>query len=400
MIRTDQPENRSPEARQPVFQTHGEEAKFRKRNWYLLGSAAAGLVAMVLAGLFLGYTHLRHQRLPVHRNSEIRANKSSSPFDAIQQPFALLETKLHVLQRELQKNLPLIMEEPLWRSIADMLEIADFQQAKLFLFSNPEHQLLPTLVLLEGNTARLKAEIASGGSLKSILQPGEDATYRLGSATLKMAYKIGFPAESYRVWFHDDWIVCAPMSQSHLWMDGQKQWLAYSVVRFATSVHEPDPLAVLSVRVPEDLPPDWSRALIPESLKADTAQSDEINPQASDFLAVLDRSLRQVESLAGAFRFVENAERRLQYAQQFREGFDGDLVFNRLQAGVKPNDRSSMGAIVSKLLHNDRLDTTVELLDDRLTVGLRWQAEDDPILMRAATEAVFGPTAIETPPHP
>ena len=190
------------------------------------------------------------------------------------------------------------------------------------------------------------------------------------------------------------------MSQSHLWMDGQKQWLAYSVVRFATSVHEPDPLAVLSVRVPEDLPPDWSRALIPESLKADTAQSDEINPQASDFLAVLDRSLRQVESLAGAFRFVGNAERRLQYAQQFREGFDGDLVFNRLQAGVKPNDRSSMGAIVSKLLHNDRLDTTVELLDDRLTVGLRWQAEDDPILMRAATEAVFGPTAIETPPHP
>jgi len=236
--------------------------------------------------------------------------------------------------------------------------------------------------------------------IQKILQPAEGKAYRFSHQVVELASASGFPAKSYRIWFHRDKVVCAPVKQSHIWKDGQEHWRSYSVVQFAESFEKPGRLAVFSVRIPEELPRDWTHSLIPDTLRRSDPRSEQVTGAATDFLTLLDRSLRQIDAMAGTFRFVGDNGRLLQYVQHFRQSSSGDRVFNRLQSVEKQHDRSSIGSILSKLLHHDRLNTTVELHENRLTVGLGWQAGDDQALLHAAIEAVFGPHRTGPTPPP
>ena len=151
----------------------------------------------------------------------------------------------------------------------------------------------------------------------------------------------------------------------------------------------------LAVRIPENLPKGWTHSLIPESVGRGDPEARQTIDAAVPFLALLDRSIQQIVSMAGVFRFVGDGGRSLQYAQQFRAGNDGNDVFTRLQSGSPFGDRTSISAIISKLLHHDRLNTSVELHESRLTVDLEWQSDDDQALLQAVVEAVFGSNRFE-----
>lgn len=395
VIRTDQPESQSPEARQPQFQTYTGTQKSSKKNKILLAFAVAAVLVLIIAGLFFGYPILFRERTPQRSISETQDRPAPTPADAVQQPFVLLKAELPALRRQLQPRLPAIAEDPRWRFAASILDSAGLQQAKVFLYADSEYQMLPVFVLQGNKSANVKTALLRTGLLERFLTPAEGAAYRFNPGFLDFAAKNGFPADSYRVWFHTDWVVCAPMKQSHLWKDGTAHWLSFSVVEIAETLGNPIELAAMAVRIPEDLPPGWTNALIPAPLHRDDPRSEPKTHAAADFMVLLDRSLRQIDLMAGMFRFVDQKGRRLQYVQRFRQSADGNQVFTRLQSDRNQDDRTSMGTIFSKLLHHDRLNTTVELRDNRLTVDLQWQAEDDQALLQAATEAVFGPNRSE-----
>ncbi len=400
VIRTDQPESQSPAASQPQFQTYTGKPNSSKKKKILLAFAAAAVLALSITGLFFGYPILFRERTPQRSISKAPDRPALTPADAVQQPLVLLKAELPALRRQLQPHLPVITEDLRWRLATSILDSAGLQQAKVFLYPDSEYQILPVLVLQGNESANVKTKLLSTGLLERFLTPAEGEAYRFNPGVLDIAAKNGFPADSYRVWVHTNWIVCAPMKQSHLWKDGTAHWLSFSVVEIAETFGKPVELAAMAVRIPEDLPPGWTNALIPAPLHGGDPGSEPKTHAAANFMVLLDRSLRQIDLMAGMFRFVDQKGRLLQYMQRFRQSADGNQVFTRLQSDRNQDDRTSMGTIFSKLLHHDRLNTTVELRDNRLTVDLEWQAEDDQVLLQAVTEAVFGPNRSEGTTEP
>lgn len=400
VIRTDQRESEASETRQPVFQTYSGKPDTRKRRVFLLASAATGMLVLIATGIFFGYPLLFHKGPPGHsaRETPFRAAKSTEGVG--KEPFILLEADLPALRRELQKRLPFIIDDPNWRFASAVLAVSEIQRMKLLLYPDPENQMLPVLILQGNESADLKKPLLHSDPWERILLPAEGNAYRFNPMVLETAAKSGFPAKSYRIWFHPGWAVCAPLKQSQLWEGGTERWHSLAVARFAEALEKPIQLAGLSVRIPQNLPRGWTNSLIPDSLRRSDRDSRQAIAAAADFLALLDRSMQQIDSMAGVFRFLGDKGRQLQYAQQFREGFDAIPVFNRLQSGENQNDHESIVATFGELLHHDRLNTTIELHESRLTVGLQWQAEDDQALMQAVIEAVFSPKHAQKPTRP
>ena len=397
VIRTDQPESILSQPRQPVFHTYSGIPKSRNKKIVFLASAAAGLLALVVTAIFFGYP-LLFPNISLERIfREPPARTGLTPADGDEQPFAYIDTDLPALQKELAARLPFIMDDPRWRFAAAVLKAAEFQRAKIFLYPDSGSQMLPVLVLQANKAADPPSTLLRRIPVKGILLPAEGNAYRFGPKALEIADGSGFPAASYRIWFHTDWMVCAPKKQSRLWADGNAGWHNYSVARFPESFEQPIRLAGITVRIPEDLPRGWTRSLIPDS----TQNSDPVGLQlidaATDFLVLLDSSMQQIDSMAGVFQFTGETGRSLQYIQRFRQGIDGNPVFTRLQSDNNHQDRTTIGAIFSKLLHHDRLNTSVQFRESQLNIRLEWQAEDDQAMRQAAFDAVFGPNRFEMP---
>lgn len=391
VIRTDQPESEPSEDRQPVFQTYSEATAARKKIRVLLAGAAVGLLTVAAAGIFFGYPLLFPARSPEHGIQATPERSAPSAGDAQRQPFVLLEADLPALGRELQKRHPIFTEDPRWRFALAVLETTALRRAKLFLYTDPKSRIVPVLVLQGSAAADLKKTMVHTSPWDRIFLPAEGSAFRFSPMVIETAAASGFPAESYRIWFHTGWIACAPINQSLLWEGGKERWQSYSVARFSETVVKPIELAGLAVRIPEDLPQGWTRSLIPKSAGRSEPEARQAIDAAGPFLALLDSSMQQIDSMAGVFRFVGEKGRLLQYIQQFRQDIDGSRIFDRLQTEKKAPDRTSISAIFSELLHHDRLNTTVELYERQLTVKLHWQAEDDQALLQAVMEAVFGP---------
>ncbi len=395
VIRTDQPESEPPETHQPVFRAYPATSNSRKRKAVRLAAAALVLLALIITGSFFGYPLLFPQRPPDGSTRETSTRPAPAPAGVERQPVVLLETDLAALRQELQSRLTFITDDPRWRFATAVLDSAGPLRAKLFLYPDPKSQMLPVLVLQGNRADDLQAAFLRGEALARILLPAEGKTYRFSPGAVQIASRSEFPAERYRVWFHPGWAVCAPQAQSPLWEDGKERWRTFPVARFSETLDRPIRLAGLTVRIPQDLPRGWTRSLIPESVRRSDPEARQTIDAAAEFLALLDRSMGEIESLSAVFQFAGDNGRSLQYAQEFRQGIDGNQVFTRLQSGNNHRDRRSITAIFGKLLHHDQLNTTVELRDHRLTVSLEWQAEDDQVLLQAVMEAVFGPDHIQ-----
>ena len=391
VIRTDLSQGTSPAADQPVFETYVAEPNIRKKRRFLLAGTAAVLLALIVTGAIFGKSYWQQIRSVVGGIETPRSQPAPTNTDNGHQPLIVLETDLPMLHRELQTRLPLLTDDPRWRFTAAVIKTARLRQAKLFLYADAKHQILPVVVLQGGEAEDLKAAMLRMGQLDYFLLPAEGKAYRFNREILQIASRSGFPADAYRVWFHPGWLVCAPVSQSQLWKEGKQHWRSFSVVQFAETLGKPIRLASLAVRVPQDLPQGWTRSLIPDSLPQSDPASVQALDAAAGFLSLLERSLRQIDSMAGLFRFDGKNGRQLQYAQQFRSGVDSTPIFIRLQSENNHHDRTSVSAIFSKLLHHDRLNSSVELSENQLTVIARWQAEDDQALLQALIETIFGP---------
>ena len=391
VFRTDQPENPPEDSRQPVFQTYSGPKKSNKKKFVMLASACIGLFALIAAGVFFGYPLLLPQNQPQRSNLESSARSIQTTDSAADQPFVLLEADLPALRRELSQRFNYAASDPRWRFVSVLEELSAIRRVYILLYPDPQERILPVLVMQGNKASDLKKALLHNEPWQHLLVPAEGSAYRFHPKALGIAATGGFPAKSYRIWIHADWAVCAPQKQSPLWQRGRKQWHSYLVSQFADTVEKPIRLVGLAVRIPENLPEGWTHSLIPETISRDDPQARLTIDAAAPFLSLLDSSIRQIVSMAGAFRFVGDDGRSVQYAQQFRTGIDGNDVFTRLQSGSLPGDRTSISAIISKLLHHDRLHTAVELHENRLSVDLKWQSDDDQVLLQAVFDAVFGP---------
>ena len=390
VIRTDRPENSASDTLQPVFQTYTETANSGRRNVVLVTSAAALLFAVIAAAILFGYPLLTREPSPNRSTAENPVRSAPDTAKSEDQPLILLEADLPALRRELQKRLPKFTKDPRWRIASTVLNGASLQRAKLFLYPDPKNRILPVLILQGEKAVDLKRTLLHSQPWKRILIPAEGSAYRLAPDVVATASKGGFPAESYRIWFHSGWTVCAPLPQKQLWEAGKEHWNSFSVVRASETLEKPIQLTGLAARIPANLSHGWTRSLIPDSVRRNDPEAEQLFDAAAGFLALLDRSIQQIDSMAGVFQFVGKDGRLLQYAQLFREGVDSNRIFSRLQTEKTTLDRTSIAAIFSNLLQHDRLNTTVELYGRHLTVSVDWQADDDQILLKAVIEAVFG----------
>ena len=400
VIRTDQPEGQPADSHQPVFQTYSGTEGSKKKKVVILASACVGLLVLIAAGIFFGYPQLLSKQQSQHRILGPPAHSTQAPDSAAVQPFILLEADLSALRRELKQRFSHASSDPRWGFATFLGELSTVRRIHLFIYPDPQDRILPVLVLQGNKAADLKRTLLQNDPWQHLLVPAEGNSYRFNPKALETAAAGGFPASSYRIWIHADWAVCAPQKQSKLWQAGMKQWHAYSVARFAETVEKPIRLIGLAVQIPENLPRGWTHLLIPESVRRGDPEARQTIDAAAPFLALMDRSIQQIVSMAGAFRFVGDGGRSLQYAQQFRAGNDGNDVFTRLQSGNPLGDRTSISTIISKLLHHDRLHTSVELHESRLTVDLEWQSDDDQALLQAVVEAVFGSNRFEGTDRP
>ena len=395
VIRTDQPKSPSEDSRQPVFQTYSGTTNSKKKKLVMLASACTGLLALISVAIIFGYPLLLPRHQPQRNIAEPSAQSIQSPDRAADQPFVLLEADLPALRRELTQRFTHTASDPRWQFVSVLEKLSAVRRVSVLLYPDTQDRILPVLVLQGSKATDLKNAMLHNDPWQHLFVPAEENAYRFHHKALGIADTGGFPAKSYRIWFHADWAVCAPQKQSPLWQDGMKQWHAYSVFRYAETVEKPIRLVGLAVRIPKNLPKGWTHSLIPETVSRDDPQARRTIDAAAPFLALLDHSIQQIVSMAGAFRFVGDDGRSLQYAQQFRAGIDGSDVFTRLQSGSLPGDRTSISAIIGRLLHHDRLHTSVELHKNRLSVDLQWQSDDDQALLQAVIDAVFGPKQLK-----
>jgi hypothetical protein len=157
------------------------------------------------------------------------------------------------------------------------------------------------------------------------------------------------------------------------------------------AIAQPRDLAVLSIRIPENLDADW-----PKKIQGNPAVQQ--NPQTAMMIAIgsgmlrqSSESLKDVDSLAIGFRLDEANGRMLRYAQQFRKGVDGKQIYRLLRDG-NPDNMDTDGTVLKliELFNDPRYKHTLTHKNNRLMIGLNWAQSQDEAVLSALSEATIG----------
>jgi predicted Zn finger-like uncharacterized protein len=360
----------------------------RKRPRVL--GAVAGVIVVVLIGVVLGSNLLK---VDWSRLTKWKAAKRAQVSPTIDegQPFLGMNLNVPLLLGAIEKRVPEEKKDIKYQTIITALNSLQLQRVQLFFYPDPEHSILPVLLVHGSDRQTLDDFLGGEGPLKAFMERMEDGTYRLKKEAIPEAEKNKFPVDLYRVWLVESRAVLAPKSLFRTWEHGESSLLTSQVARLAASIETPEDLASLAIRIPENIHRGWDEKIQNHPALQGKPQAAMVAGLGGSIMSQLTEPLKQIESLALGFRFSGEKGRALRYIQQFRRGIDGARVYQQLNTG-KWEDMDIDGIVMNmvKVLRDERFDSKLQFDDNRLALEFKWSEKDDKAIFAALSEATIG----------
>ncbi len=364
-------------------------------------AAAAGILIVVLAGYFaaghgskLSGSRFGPDKIIGKKPAIQKAEPGLEPkaATAAAEPFLALKLNVPLLMEAIDRNLPEHKKDIKYKMATGIFRSFGLSRLQLYLYPDPQHAFLPVILAESEEGQNLEKQLKSQGNYIQFLEPVSDGGFRIKTEVLPEDRLTPFPIDRYRIQFVDHTAVLAPENLSRALKEGQDFVLSSQVAQMMASIAQPEDLAVLAVRVPENFSNDWQKKIRGNPALQQNPQAAMVAAMGGGVLAQLSEPLKDVESLAIGFRLDESNGRVLRYAQQFREGVDGNRIYQQLQSR-NPDDLNVDG-LVSKLieLFNDpRYRHKIDHENNHLMLELNWEKLHDKSVLATLSEATLGP---------
>jgi transcription elongation factor Elf1 len=385
----------------PVVDAGQPVNPIRKKPWVL--AIAAGILMVVLAGYFAG-THwsklsgsrsgidkIIGKKPAIQKTEPGRGPITTTKATKTTEPFLALILNVPLLMEAIDRNLPEEKKDIKYKMTTGILESFGFGKIQLYLYPDPQHTVLPVILATSKDGKSLEKHLKSQNNYIQFFERGSDGSYRINQNAIPEEKQNNFPIDRYRLQFVDNTAVFAPENLSQAFIEAPEKVLKTRVAQMIASIAQPRDLAVLSVKIPENLSNDWQKKIQSNPALQQNPQAAMVAAMGGGMLSQLSESLKSVESLAIGFRLDESNGRVLHYAQQFRKGVDSRRIYQQLRLG-NPNDLNVDGIALKliALLDDPRYKHQIGYKNNRLTLELNWEEQYDKALITSLSEATLG----------
>ncbi len=363
----------------------------RSRKNLRLYAMAAGILLLVLVGAYAGFKLYKDRELNA-LTAGTRGQPVASSTLLEQEPFLALNLNLPLILKNIETGVDGDRKNLGFRTTMALVKSLKLKRLDLFVYAGPENQVLPVILARGGNPKRLEKIFNRQKGFTKYFKQQSPGKYRLKQETLEAADTYRFPDEPYQITLLDNGAVFAPVSVSGAIAADKRMLLDTDLAGFARSIADPQDLARIAVRIPENLPAGWEKNIQKNLAMVDNPQVALIAGAGSRILAQLTDSLKPVETLALGFRLSGQKGRALSYAQQFRPGEDGNAVYQALNSGDLHN--VAVDGIIRTLLElfqDPRFQHRLGFADNRLSLEFKWFKDDDTVFLAALSTATIGP---------
>jgi hypothetical protein len=368
----------------------GQSETPRKQKKTMNLVVGAFIFLMIIAGAYLGYTLFYKKRETPPKLIQPPTKIPEAMLETGPQPLIYLDVNLAMLRKLAEYYIPSENKDFSYQIASALYDSLHPQRGHLFLYPDPKYQFLPVLLVQSNRRAGLKEALIKKGILNQFLESSEEGTYRIKRTAVAAAGKSDFPIDLYRVRLFEKSVVFGPTTLADIWEEGDKALLSYRIVRFVDHVRKPAGLAVMSFST-KDIQEGWEKSITQSLAQDPDPQVAMIAGITGNFLSNLTKPFKQINSLALGLKFTADKERILSYAQEFREGVNGASVYKQLKTGTW-EDPETEGLVLNltELLNDERLESNIGFVKNRLSIDLTWSAEDDESIYRTLTEATIG----------
>ncbi len=351
---------------------------FAAANWYGLDKSRLGLDKIFAKKPAVEKAQPPAQTAPVGNLAKAK-------------PIGALNLNVPLLLAAVDQNMAADKKDIRYKMTTTVIKSFGLKNIELFLYPHPQYTLLPVILANGEEGNNLEKLVSAQANFVQVLEPLPDGSYAFKKDAIPADKQQSFPIDQYRVQFVDDIAIIAPQSFSRLLRKGPGSLRKTQVAQMIAALAQPQDLAVLAVRIPENFSTDWQKKIQGNPAVQQNPQAAMMIAMGGGVLAQLSEPMKNVESLAVGFRLDEINDRVLSYAQQFREGFDGNRIYQQLKAG-DPDDLDVDGMVLKlvELFNDPRYRHTLKHKNNRLMITLNWEQTDDEAFFAALSEATIG----------
>jgi hypothetical protein len=359
--------------------------------------AAAGLLVIAVVSLALALDLVKVEQLMVWKKEAAKippvAARKAPPMPAsmAKKPFLCFKVNVPLMLDALEKRTPEDKKDLRYKMTVSTLESLQLQKIELYLYPDPVHITLPVVLLRGREGVKLKTLLDGPGPVQPFLEPQKDGSYKFTKEATSNAEKSKVPVDLYRLWLVDNGAMVIPTSLFKTGVQANATIKRSHVAGFAASLESNKDLAVLAIHLPKDLGEEWAEKIQQHPAVKDNNQAKMIAGMAGAFFSELAEPLKQIESLAMAFKFKGDKGRTLHYAQKFRKTVDGAKVYKELtRETLDELEAESIVTNMMKVLRDKRFDSKIVHEDNLLALEFNWEEKHDKELKTALSRATIG----------
>ena len=358
-----------------------------KKPWLM-----AAVFALIVVGATVWYTGMDFSNLFGNRFAKQQIPTPGTSLQATNLPKPLLNLTINVplALASIEQHVPEEKKNPDVRTMISTIKALNLNRIQLYLFPDSSHTILPVIVAYPTKPKSLETKLKKAVAIQTMLEKMPDGSYRLRKETIPADKQNKFPTDLYRVHFVDEGAIVAPKSLlPELKNPGILQYT--QVAQMAASVENPEDLAVLAIRIPENFQPGWEKKIQDVPALKESPQIAMMAAMGIGVLAQMAEPFKDIEALALGFRFTEDTGRTLSYAQRFRKGVDGAKVYKQLSSG-NADDLNADGIVLNliALIQDPRYRQQIQFDNNRLALEFSWSEKDDHAFLTAISEATIG----------
>jgi predicted Zn finger-like uncharacterized protein len=375
-------QDRIPEETPPPFRHP------RKNNWMF--AAAAAIVLVVIAPILLTPMFMKMKK-PDQGIPSVAEKAAEKAALLDQEPFAAVNLNVPVIIDAIENRVEKEKKTLKHRMAISILKKMGLKRLELYLYADPENQILPVIVARGRNRKHLEEIFSKKQPFKDYFEARADGTFLLKEDALNEAGKYKFSSQPYEVILFENEAVFAPQSFSGVFNENTNFIQNTQVAAFSKAIGNPQALAVIAIRILENLHNEWQNSIQKYPAIEDNPQAAMIASMGAGIMAELSGSLKAIDTFGLAFRFTGNQTRTLKYAQTFRPDIDSQIIYRQLVSGDLQNTETH--GIIKKLIElfqDQRFAHDVQLKENRLTLKFSWAKENDQTFLAALSEATLG----------
>jgi len=360
----------------------------RKNIWMF--AAAAGIVLVVIAAILLIPMFIKMKK-PDQVTPSVAEKAAEKAALLNQEPFVALNLNVPGIIDAIENRVDKEKKTLKYRMTMSILKKLDLNQLELYLYADPENHILPVIVTRGSNRRHLQEIFSKKEPFKDYFEPQADGTFLLKRDALNDAGKYNLPSQPYEVILFENEAVFAPRSFSGVFNENTSFIQDTQVAAFSKAIGNPQDLAVVAIRIAENLHKEWQTRIQKHPAIEENPQAAMVASMGAGVLAELSSSLKLVDTFGLAFRFIGNQVRTLNYAQTFRPDIDSQMIYRRLASGDL--QKAVTHSIIRKLIElfqDERYTHAMQLKENRLSFEFSWAKKDDQAFLAALSEATLG----------